>query len=325
MRLPRIYDQTLRDGLSDYPRVSNDVKIELVDRLLKAGLDYFEVVRFPIDGTYDQFEEGVALLDRLQPYLDSGATIAAFAMGEAGIDEALIHADKFHELHVPSFACDAYAIYATGEREWRIQLDRLARARARCEDAGVRLTVGLGTSFGCPLTPDYSPEEVASRFRDIVALDVPTVMLGDTAGTGTPSKVRRLLRLVAEGPRPEVVRVHFHDTFGRALLNSWTAIEEGVDGVDGSLLGLGGEKHPYFIDADRINNGDCSTEAIIQLIIDAIPDAEESLQVPSIIELNATSRWLVPHVQGDVFGRSAFAELVSIEGDDEVQSGTNRH
>jgi hydroxymethylglutaryl-CoA lyase len=53
--------------------------------------------------------------------------------------------------------------------------------------------------------------------------------------------VRKLLDLLLKGVRPEVVFLHFHDTYGMAVANALTAWEEyGVSGFDASAGGLGG-------------------------------------------------------------------------------------
>lgn len=290
--------------------VPTEVKVELVDRLIDAGVDYVELVRFPLSKDYKQFSDAVAVLEAAERRRDD-ATLAVFAMGTAGIEEALNHIGTFHEMHVPCFATDAYSRYALGE-DWADARRRIETAQKAAHAKGVKLTVGLGTSLGCPIDPDHRLDDTLTRFRELVALGVDCVMLGDTAGKATPKQVGDLVGAVNEGPRPETVRVHFHDTLGRGLLNTWAAVEAGIDGVDSSLLGLGGEPHPYFIGPDRVNNGNCATEELIDLFIAAHPEAHDTWGV-SRDGIFATARWLYDVVEGDVFGRAAFADFVPIE------------
>lgn len=309
MSMPQIHEQTLRDGLMAHPYVPTDVKVELVGRLIDAGIAYLELVRFPLGDDYSQFDDALATLEAATQHRDR-ATLAVFGMGMAGIDEALAHTGTFHELHVPCFATDAYGQYALGET-WSDALQRVEYAQRSASAKGVTLTVGLGTSLGCPIDPNHRLADTLSRFSDLVALGVDCIMLGDTAGKATPAQVRSLLEAVDAGPRPATVRVHLHDTLGRALLNTWTAVEHGVDGVDCSLLGVGGEPHPYFLAPNRVNNGNCATEELVDLLFAARPEESAAWGV-SRSRLGETARWLYEAVEGDVFGRAAFAEFVAV-------------
>ncbi len=53
--------------------------------------------------------------------------------------------------------------------------------------------------------------------------------------------------------------VHFHDTYGNALLNLMVALEYGINVVDSSVGGLGG--CPYA----KVNVGNVCTENIVEL------------------------------------------------------------
>jgi isopropylmalate/homocitrate/citramalate synthase len=201
--MPLLHDVTLRDGLMSLAPLDHGLKRAIAAGLVAAGVCHLEIIRFPIDGRYPQFDDGLALLADLQPLRLHGAVFAAFAVGDAGIDAALVHAGLYDELHVPCFVSDAYAAYAFASWRWRDSLDQISRARRRCDDAGVRLTVGLGTAFGCPLTPGppHSDATVAA-FRDLVALEPAAIMLGDTAGQASPGMVAEVLARIAEGADP---------------------------------------------------------------------------------------------------------------------------
>jgi hydroxymethylglutaryl-CoA lyase len=150
-------------------------------------------------------------------------------------------------------------------------------------------------------------------------------MLGDTAGTATPGLVRTILGAI-EGPhRPKTIRCHFHDTFGRALLNSWTAVQCGIEAIDASLMGLGGEPHPYFTEPLMVNNGNLATEEIFLLLAASAGETQQSRQ--RIHQLFETCRWLVSQLHEPVFGRASFAEFVPLAEDqpDEIQQTTYRH
>ncbi len=338
MKFPDIYEQTLRDGLMTRPQISSAVKKDLITRLLSCGIHNFEVVRFPIDGKYPQFDDGIQFLQSLEP-IRSKAIIAAFAMGDEGIKEAMKYTQFFHQLHVPCFVSDNYSLYAFGTRNWSHSLKRIESAFEKCAKCGTELTVGIGTVFGCPLSNDHSVERTVRRLNEIIALGIDCLMLGDTAGTATPELVRETLTALTNSKRPKTIRVHFHNTSGRALLNTWTAILCGVDGVDTSLLGLGGEPHPYFIVPDLVSNGNCPTEDVVDLLakFKSTPEVAktatkqrtttDSQFLYDASKLFDTCRWFSRYLSEIPSGRSSFAEFIPVKeiNDHEIPQGTHRH
>jgi hydroxymethylglutaryl-CoA lyase len=323
MMAPKIYELTLRDGLMARTQLPIRTKAELMRRLLNCSIYNFEVIRFPVDGKYPQFDEGIELLESLQHFRKDGVTMAAFAMGEIGVDEAVKFLLLFDELHIPCFVSNAYAAYAFGEWSWDRSLQLIERTLRSCEGTGVEVTVGLGTSFGCPLNNEHKISWTVAKVEDLVRLGVKTIMLGDTAGTATPGMVRATIESVRSTIPLDMLRVHFHNTFGRALLNSWTAAMCGVNGIDTSLLGLGGEAHPYFVSSNSVDNGNCATEEIFPLLLD------DDLKTGVIVsQLHDTARWLAAQLDSEAPGRAGFAQFVPLEiGDavNEIPQGTYRH
>lgn len=68
------------------------------------------------------------------------------------------------------------------------------------------------------------------------------ISLGDTIGAGTPNQMKELLSEVIQHVPVESLAVHCHDTYGQALANIYASLEMGINIVDCSVAGLGGEK-----------------------------------------------------------------------------------
>jgi hydroxymethylglutaryl-CoA lyase len=84
--------------------------------------------------------------------------------------------------------------------------------------------------------------------------------LGDTIGTGTPLKARRLVETVGERVPLDRIALHFHDTYGQALANLLACLELGVSVVDSAVAGLGG--CPYA----RGATGNVATEDVAYML-----------------------------------------------------------
>jgi hydroxymethylglutaryl-CoA lyase len=63
---------------------------------------------------------------------------------------------------------------------------------------------------------------------------------GDTIGVGTPTKAKEMLRAVGAHVPMEKLAMHFHDTYGQALVNLNAGMEEGVQVIYSAAGGPGG-------------------------------------------------------------------------------------
>lgn len=121
-------------------------------------------------------------------------------------------------------------------------LERMLRAT---EDA-VRFAVaeGLPVMYVTEDTTRARPEVLEALYSTAIACGARRICLADTVGHATPHGVRRLVRFIREevvGPSGEDVRIdwHGHRDRGLAIANAFAAIEEGVDRVHGTALGIG--------------------------------------------------------------------------------------
>ena len=84
--------------------------------------------------------------------------------------------------------------------------------------------------------------------------------LGDTIGVGSPHDVSKLLDDVLMNFDRKNVAMHFHDTYGQAVANTYASLESGIRIFDASIAGLGG--CPYAKGA----SGNVSTEDMVYMI-----------------------------------------------------------
>ena len=132
-------------------------------------------------------------------------------------------------------------------------------------EAGLKITMSLSTTFGCPFE-GHVPEDVVLRFVErFRELRVDGISLADTTGMANPRQVRELTRKVlAAFPPPDETyyTLHFHNTRGMGLANVVAGIEAGVRSFDGSVSGLGG--CPFAPGA----SGNICTEDMVNMLED---------------------------------------------------------
>jgi len=107
-------------------------------------------------------------------------------------------------------------------------------------DAGMRVRGYLSNVFGYTDLP-FSPDAVATRSKQLLALGCFEVSLGDTTALGTPDMVEQVIAaLQTHGVPLETIAMHFHDTSGRAIDNVARAFALGIRSFDAATGGLGG-------------------------------------------------------------------------------------
>lgn len=120
----------------------------------------------------------------------------------------------------------------------------------------------VSVALGCPYEgPDVSPTKVAEITATLLEMGADEVSVADTTGMGTAPRTLELLRkLSAAGIAHNDLALHFHDTYGQALVNTVVGLEHGIRTFDSSVGGLGG--CPYSKGA----TGNVSTEDLVHTL-----------------------------------------------------------
>jgi hydroxymethylglutaryl-CoA lyase len=166
-------------------------------------------------------------------------------------------------------------------------LDRFAPLMSSCRDAGYNVRAYISVALGCPFEgPDVDPHRVADLAASLLEMGAEEISVADTTGMGTAPRTRKLLQTLKEaGIRSEDLALHFHDTFGQALVNTIIALEHGVRTFDSAVGGLGG--CPYSPGA----TGNVATEDLVYTL--------HSLGAKTGIDLEEVSRigdWITSEI-----------------------------
>jgi hydroxymethylglutaryl-CoA lyase len=252
----RIVEVGPRDGLQNERRtLTTALRVGLIERLADCGLTTIECGSFVSPRWVPQMANTDEVLATLRR--KPGVSYPVLVPNLQGLEDAL--AAGAEEIAVFTAASDAFNrknINATVAES----LERLQPVIERATQEKVRARAYVSTVLGCPYQGAVAISEVVRVARELVAMGCYEISLGDTIGIGTPRKAREMwLACAAEIPVSSLA-VHFHNTYGQALANTYACLEEGCRTVDASIGGLGG--CPYADGA----TGNLATEDLVYML-----------------------------------------------------------
>ena len=223
-----------RDGLQNEKQiVPPETRAELVGRLAAAGLRRIEAASFVNPERVPQMagaEEVVAAVERRD-----GVVYSGLAVNERGYDR--LRETGLGEVSFAVAATESFSQRNAGA-SMEAALEDGERIVARAKEDGIQASVTISVAFGCPFEGSVDPNRVVEIAERVAAAEPDEIVLADTIGVGTPSRVRGLLERVIALGKP--VGGHFHNTRNTGFANAYAALEAGAASLDASVGGLGG-------------------------------------------------------------------------------------
>jgi hydroxymethylglutaryl-CoA lyase len=223
-----------RDGLQNEPDIlSTDTKIELINRVIAAGVRRIETASFVNPARVPQMADAEAVMAAL-PDSDT-VTYIGLVLNVRGTHRAL--ETKVHQLGAVAIASDSFGIRNQGQTSAdsvAVASDIVTLAKAN----GRSGQVTISAAFGCPFEGFVSPDRVVKMARDLAKAGPCEIALADTIGVAVPNQVKDLITRVKAVIGDIPLRAHFHNTRNTGLANAWAAYEAGAATLDSSLGGL---------------------------------------------------------------------------------------
>jgi hydroxymethylglutaryl-CoA lyase len=262
-----------RDGLqNEKESVSAEVKVELVNRLSRAGFQNVEAASFVSPKWVPQMATSTEVMAAIERR--PGTIYSALTPNMKGFEAAL--AARADEVVIFGSASEAFS-QKNINCSIAESIERFRDVAEAAKEHKLRLRGSISCSFGCPYQGEVAPgavREVVERMRD---LGCDELDIADTIGVGTARKVQAVFETVAPAFPLAQLSGHFHDTYGQALANIYASLEVGVAIFHSSVAGLGG--CPYAKGA----TGNVSSEDVLYLMqglgietgidLDAVVDA----------------------------------------------------
>ena len=296
-----IYEVGPRDGLqNESALVPTEVKAEFIRRLLAAGLPIVEATSFVHPKWVPQLADAAELMGLLG---EAGRDLPVLVPNERGLDRAL-------ELGLRHVAIFGSATETFARKNLNRGLDEqfamFEPTVRRAREAGLDVRAYVSMCFGDPWEGAVPVDQVVEVGKRLFDLGASQLSLGDTIGVGTAGHVTALVRgFVEAGMGTDQLAMHFHDTYGQALTNTYSALQSGITTYDASAGGLGG--CPYAKSA----TGNLATEDLVWLL--------HGLGIETGVDLEqvvATSAWMAGQL-----GRPSPSAVVRALGAGTAESG----
>lgn len=266
-----------RDGLQSEPEIlPTATKLQLIQRLVDAGLRRIEVASFVNPKRVPQMADAEAVLSALPQ--TPGVQYVGLVLNRKGYDRAL--AAGCGEIGMVVAATDSFS-----ERNQGATMDEALRSWEEiaplAHEAGIRVQITLSVSFGCPFEGEVPAARVVEIARRLARSRPLEIALADTIGVAVPSQVSALVAQVRDAVGDVPLRCHFHNTRNTAVANAYAAVLAGVKTLDASVGGVGG--CPFAPNA----TGNVGTEDLVYMLSRAGYDT--GIDLNRLIE---TARWL---------------------------------
>ncbi len=293
----RIVEVGPRDGLQNEKQlISTSDKVTLIQMLADAGVSHIESGSFVSPKWVPQMATSTDVFNTLQR--KQNVSYMALTPNMKGFESAV--SANVSEVAIFGAASESFSqknINCSIEES----LERFKPIMEAAKMANIPVRGYVSCVVGCPYEGEISPEKVADVAETLYKMGCYEVSLGDTIGVGTPASVQQMLQAVIARVPKEKLAVHFHDTYGQALTNIYTALQNGISVIDSSVAGLGG--CPYAKGA----SGNVATEDVLYLL--------KGLNISTNIDLNKVLKagWFIAEKLGKPVNSKVSAAMLAAQ------------
>ncbi|EAU37941.1 hydroxymethylglutaryl-CoA lyase [Aspergillus terreus NIH2624] len=318
----RVVEVGPRDGLQNEKKsIPLETKLQLIEKLAKTGVTTIEAGSFVPAKWVPQMASTAEICEHLLKTPPQSPSTIAYnylvpnvrglenlikVMDATGVPAGTSSSQSATTTEISLFAAATEA-FSKANTNCTIDesLERIRPIVALAKTKDIRVRGYVSVALGCPYEgPDVPPAKVADITATLLEMGADEVSVADTTGMGTAPRTMELLQaLKAAGIANNDLALHFHDTYGQALVNTIVGLEHGVRIFDSSVGGLGG--CPYSKGA----TGNVSTEDLVHTL--------HSLGMHTGISLDEMSRigaWISGELGRANESRAGKATMARLEG-----------
>ena len=231
-----------RDGLqNEEDRFTTDMKIDMVGRLVDAGVTRIEVASFAHPKVVPQMRDAEAVIAGLPDV--AGVQYIGLVLNQRGYHRALATREG-GKRGVDQVGCVSVMSETFSQKNQGMSLAENLAASAEilslAKKDGMSAQVTLSAVAGCAFEGEIPVDRIVESAKRLAEHEPDEIALADTIGVGVPAQITDLFGRVREAVPGIPLRAHLHDTRNTGVANAWAAYEAGVETIDASIAGLGG-------------------------------------------------------------------------------------
>ena len=225
-----------RDGFQAEPQpIPTDVKAQIIDALIDAGVRRFEATSFVSPRAVPQLADAHEVMARVRRR--SEAHLAALVPNVRGAERAL-------GAGVDEMVCFVSASETHNQANLNAAIEgslaNVAEIAALGKGTNVALRGAIACAFGCPFEGNVPVDAVMRIIERYASVGIDRFTLGDTTGMATPPTVERAVEAISRRFPDHRIALHFHNTRGVGLANVMVGLDLGIREYESSIAGLGG-------------------------------------------------------------------------------------
>ncbi|MCP8970092.1 hydroxymethylglutaryl-CoA lyase [Ectobacillus ponti] len=226
-----------RDGLqNEKQQISTDTKVNLILKLIEAGIQKIEAVSFVNPKVIPQMADAEEVMARLPKR--EAVSYAGLVLSRSGMERAA-HT-QVDTIHVVTATSDAFNM-RNARRTVDQSVSELVEVIRDGMHAGKKSVGILGTAFGCPYGGKVPVERLLRVAEAFLTAGAEEITLADTTGMANPAQVIEIVQTFMNTFGSSCkLGLHFHNTRGLGLANTLAGYQAGVRRFDSSIAGLGG-------------------------------------------------------------------------------------
>lgn len=227
----------IRDGLQNEKKIiTTEQKVELISKLITAGIKKFEAVSFVNPKIVPQMADAEEVIKNVPKV--NGVTYAGLVLSKSGLDRAL--KTQIDTLHIVLATSDEFNM-KNARRTVDESLKELVTVTTEGVKADKSVIATLGTAFGCPFEGNVPLNRILKISDSFIENGATGITLADTTGLANPKQVDTVVKAFKNEFGSDIeLGLHFHNTRGLGLANVLAGYQAGVNNFDSSIGGLGG-------------------------------------------------------------------------------------
>lgn len=281
-----------RDGFQNVQDfIPTDLKLQVIDGIIRSGIKNVQITSFVHPRAIPQMKDAKEIVfSCIEKYPDINFfalvpnLYGAEAAVECGLKE-ITYVISVSETH------NIKNVKRTHDESF-LELAEITKLYP-----DIKMNLDVATTFGCHYEGEIPLKNVIEFLKRAYDIGIRHFDLCDTVGLAHPALVKNVVKSVLKEFPDCEFQVHIHDTRNMGIINSYTAIEAGINKIQTSIGGLGG--CPFAPGA----SGNTSTEDFVYMLNEMGYDT--GVDVNTIIN---TAKYLKENVEGNYSGHHIFID-----------------